>query len=218
MSIRDAELDPPEVEHLLFNARGRLAFDIGGNTGRVARHLATRFDQVVSCEPADESYAKLSAIPGIVVLQVAVSDHTGTVELAVQADHIKSGQLTSPTGGGEEWVLDRSLGGGGWGEIVDSRTVPCLTLDDLAQDYGDPDFIKCDVEGHEGRVFAGGLQMMERARPALYIEVHNAQLGAEIRGYLDPFYTDLREVWHPYYKESDFGYRNHYWLISDGGS
>lgn len=217
MSIRDAEYDPPEVEHLLFARSGRLAFDIGGNNGRVARRLRERFDQVVSCEPADESYARLAAVPGIIALKVAVSDRSGAVELAVQADHIESGQLTSPTGGGEEWILDRSLGGGGWGEILDSRIVPALTIDDLALDYGDPDFIKCDVEGHEGRVFAGGLATIERARPALYIEVHNAQLGAEIRGYLEPFYEDLREVWHPYYRPTDFGARNHYWLVSDGG-
>jgi FkbM family methyltransferase len=216
VTIRDAELDPPEVEYLLFAARGRLAFDIGGNTGRVARHLSTRFNRVISCEPADESYERLSAVPNIQALQVAVSDREGTVELAVQAAHIQSGQLTSPTGGGEEWKVDRSLGGGGWGEIVDSRTVPCVTLDGLAERYGDPDFIKCDVEGHEGRVFRGGLTMLERCKPSLYIEIHNAELGAEIRGYLDPFYTDLREVWHPYYKTTDFGYRNHYWLVSNG--
>lgn len=199
----------------LSHAAGELAFDIGGNNGRVAGMLRQRFERVVSCEPAEESYERLVAVPGVIALQVAVSDHTGFVELAVQADHIQSGQLTSPTGGGEEWVLDRSQGGGGWGEILDSRTVPATTIDALAEEYGDPDFIKCDVEGHEGRVFAGGLATLERARPALYIEVHNAQLGAEIRGYLDPFYPSLREVWHPYYKPTDFGATNHYWLVAD---
>ncbi|MFA7264923.1 MAG: FkbM family methyltransferase [Candidatus Nanopelagicales bacterium] len=215
MSIRDAEFDPPEVEKHLNTVSGELAFDIGGNNGRVAGMLARRFTQVVSCEPAEESYARLERVPGIVPRNVAVSDHEGTVELAVQADHIKSGQLTSPTGGGEEWVLDRSLGGGGWGEILDSRIVPATTLDALALEFGDPDFVKVDVEGHEGRVIAGGLSVLARAKPALYIEVHNAQLGAEIRGYLDSVYSTLREVWHPYYKATDFGAKNHYWLITD---
>lgn len=216
MSIRDADYDPPEVEHLLFAHTGRLAFDIGGNNGRVAALLSHRYDRVVSCEPAEESYALLSALDGVIALQVAVSDHTGSVELAVQANPIESGQLTSPTNGGDEWILDRSLGGGGWGAILDSRTVPATTIDALAEEYGDPDFIKCDVEGHEGRVFAGGIATIRRARPALYIEIHNAKLGEEIRGYLGDFYTDLREVRHPYYQPGEFGARHHYWLVSDG--
>lgn len=216
MSIRDADYDPPEVEMHLFTRTGRLAFDIGGNTGRVAERLLQRFDRVVSCEPAEESFAQLEAVQGITALQVAVSDHTGSVTLAVQADHIKSGQLSSPDNGNEAWIKDRASFVGGWGEILDARTVPSVTLDELAEKYGDPDFIKCDVEGHEGRVFAGGIATIRRARPALYIEVHNAQLGAEIRGYLEDFYTDLREVWHPYYKPGEFGARNHYWLVSDG--
>jgi FkbM family methyltransferase len=216
MSIQDAEYDPPEVERFLWSNSGHLAFDIGGNNGRVAERLSASFTHVVSCEPAEESFARLARVEGITALNVAVSDRPGTVQLAVQADHIRSGQLTSPTGGGEEWIADRSKGGGGWGEIIDSRTVVCTTIDELASQYGDPDFIKCDVEGHEGRVFAGGLATVERALPALYIEVHNAELGAELRGYLDPFYPDLHEVWHPYYKPTDFGARNHYWLLARG--
>lgn len=216
MNIRDAELDPPEVEKFLFDRSGQLAFDIGGNNGRVAGKLAQRFVRVISCEPAEESFVRLAAVPGITALQVAVSDHTGVVTLAVQSNHIKSGQLTSPTGGGEEWVTDLALGGGGWGEVLAPRDVPCVTLNDLASQYGDPDFIKCDVEGHEGRVFAGGLQLLERAHPALYIEVHNDTLGKEISSYLDSFYTDVRRVKHPYYKPTDFGAENHYWLISEG--
>lgn len=218
MSIRDAEYDPPEVERYLFRRSGLLAFDIGGNNGRVANRLRQRFAQVVSCEPAEESFAALSAVPGVIALQVAVSDRSGTVELAVQAEHIRSGQLTSPTGGGDEWVTDRALGGGGWGEILGARTVPSVTLVDLAEEYGDPDFVKIDVEGHECRVVEGGLFTLERALPALYIEVHNSRLGQDILSLLDPIYPDLTEVWHPHYKSTDFGAKNHYWLVSDGRS
>lgn len=217
MSAHEADIDPPEVQLHLFSRSGKLVFDIGGNYGSVAKQLTRRFDRVVSCEPAEESFSSLVAVPGIIALQVAVTDHVGSVELAVQADHIKQGQLSSPSGGDDAWLQDRESFVGGWGRILDARTVPATTVDALAEEYGDPDLIKCDVEGHEGRVFAGALQTVERARPALFIEIHNKELGAEIRGYLDPFYPDLHEVWHPYYKPGEFGAANHYWLVADQG-
>lgn len=217
MSIRDAELDPPEVEQWLWSLTGRLAFDIGGNNGRVARGLSGRFAQVVSCEPAVESFERLAAVPGVIALNLAVSDKPGEVQLAVQANHIETGQLTSPTDGGEEWIQDRSLGGGGWGEITDSRVVTSTTVDALSAEYGDPDFIKCDVEGHEGRVFDGAMETVRRARPALYIEVHSAKLGDKLTEMLAPFYPELRKVKHPYYQPTDFGADNHFWLVSPAG-
>lgn len=217
MSIRDAEYDPPEVELWLYSRSGSLAFDIGGNNGRVAALLSERFEHVVSCEPASESYEALARVPGVTSLNVAVSDASGPITLAVQSNHIETGQLSSPTGGGEEWIEDRSKGGGGWGEIIDSRVVDAVTIDDLASWYGDPDFIKCDVEGHELRVFEGAIRTLQRAQPSLYIEVHNAQLGAGLRVLLDPIYPDLRELWHPYYRPEEFGATNHYWLVADKG-
>lgn len=212
MSIeRGADSDPVLVHDILNGFSGRLAFDVGGNIGETARMLATRFDRVVSFEPADESYEHLArlGVPNVEGVQVAVSSHDGALTLAVQEHPIKSGQLTSATENDTSW--------GGWGRILDSRTVICRTLDDLAAKHGVPDFVKVDVEGHEVEVVKGGLKTLTEHRPDLYIEVHLDRLGDELWDLLEDAYPDLREVQHPHYKPGDWGFDHHYWLVANEG-
>lgn len=199
-----AASDPFEVQAALASFTGDLAFDIGGNVGETARSLASRFTTVISCEPCGESYAELaSSVPdNVTALPVAVSDHRGAVTLDEQEHPIKSGQLT--TGGYE-----------GWGRVLGRRTVECTTLDDLTEQFGAPDLVKIDTEAHELHVVRGGVSTLSKHTPCLYIEVHGADLGAEIAGRLRPSYGDrLERVQHPNYVLGDWGYDNHYWLIA----
>jgi hypothetical protein len=60
----------------------------------------------------------------------------------------------------------------GDGAGADSVSVPLATLDEeLGEDGGRVAFIKCDVEGHEAAVLAGAAGTIERARPAILVEV-----------------------------------------------
>ena len=88
------------------------------------------------------------------------------------------------------------------------REVPALTLDDAVERHGRPDFIKIDVEGHEVKVIEGGKQFFAENSPALFIEVHGAELGVQVRDLLPGYkwerfdHTDAPDVW----------LENHYWL------
>jgi FkbM family methyltransferase len=199
-----AGADPPELAELLSGYSGRLAFDVGANTGVTAALLAQRFAHVVALEPCVESFQQLASldVPNVTARQLAVSDRAGIIALAVQADPIRSGQLTT------EGTRDA------WGEIMGHRYVPATTVDALATQHGDPDLLKVDVEGHELRVVQGAMRTLERARPALFIEVHAARLGQEIRSLLAGWYPDLRRVDHPGSAPGEWGHENHFWLMT----
>lgn len=205
-----APYDPAKAEKILFAMTGALAFDIGANQGRTATQLAGSFDRVVSFEPAEESYQALVAAafshPNITTVQIAVTALDGPVALNVQEYPIKSGQLTSNAPGAYD----------GWGRIIEHRVVIGRTLDSLAADYGVPDLVKVDVEGHETHVILGGLRTLVEHTPELYIEIHSAELGWRVEQILRPAYGErLRLVRHPGYMAGSWGHINHYYLIAE---
>jgi FkbM family methyltransferase len=61
----------------------------------------------------------------------------------------------------------------------DGPQVPQYTVDQLIAERGrDPTHIKIDVEGYELAVLEGARQILERARPVIFVEVHNDILRA----------------------------------------
>lgn len=201
--------DPPEVDRHLHGLTGRVAYDVGANQGGYTQGMLHRFDHVVACEPAVESFAVLQglACDQLTALNVAVTDHDGWVKLNVQSESIKSGQLTTDSGGD-------GLETHTWGATLGTRLVPAVTLDELVRRHGRPDLVKVDVEGHEVPVIRGGLASILEYKPALYLEIHHGGFGDEIRDLLAPAYPGLRQVFHPHYPDGHWGRLNHYWLIS----
>lgn len=205
-----AEPDPPELDTVFELFTGGLAFDIGANVGQSARSLSPRFVTVVSLEPAVESFALLDEVSAelgnVVALNQAVAASPGTIRLTVQHNHIARGQLTAYTDAVED--------GHAWGTVEGHRDVEATTVDALAATWGAPDFLKCDVEGSEVEVFRGAAETLQ-GRPSLYIEVHNADLGEQLREILDPIYLSaLRQIRHPNYPPGSWGYDNHFWLVA----
>lgn len=166
--------DSPSWWDVLSGLHGQLMFDIGANVGQAATLFAKSFDRVVSCEPCAEAYEILAErVPeNVTVLEHAVSDHTGTVTLAVNSGSIRTGQLTS--GECSEPAM-------GWGEVVGWRTVPAVTVDEMVRTFGIPDHVKVDTEGHELAVLAGASLLIARRETAWYIEVHSRRFASALR-------------------------------------
>lgn len=179
-------------------AKGTLAFDVGANIGQASRVLAQGFVNVVAFEPCRESYEILKAEmpPNVVTREIAVTSHDGTLTLSETAEAIRTGQLT--TGEGLHW-----------GPIMGSREVPCLTLDSLAEEFGFPDMLKIDVEGHEVEVVRGGMSVFEK-EPQVIIEVHRAEHEQVIRGLLPWDWTKLTH----HSGIDSFIRENHFWIVS----
>lgn len=151
-----------------------------------------------------ESFERLAAldIPNVTARPLACSDRAVVVELVAQEHAIRSGQLTTAGVHGD------------WGEVLERRLVAATTVDALAKQHGDPDLIKIDVEGHELRVIQGATRTLERARPGLFVEVHNAELGEQLAALLGPLYPNMRRVDHPHYRPGEWGALNHFWLLA----
>jgi len=132
--------------------------------------------RVYAFEPA--AYARsvmapavaLSGLRNIIVVPKGLSDTPG--ELVLRTPRKRWGSLgfgTAPPGRGR-----------GWAEDALEEVVTLTTLDAFAADVGLTrlDLIKADVEGWELRALRGGEATLRRFRPALFIEVDAAMLGA----------------------------------------
>jgi FkbM family methyltransferase len=153
-----------------------VALDVGAHGGQFARLLADLAPRgtVLAVEPSSYTRAALRAVlwlrprRNVVVLPVALGAEPG---LGVLSTPIKKR-------GAMGYGL-ASLNGAGARDAV-REAVPVVTLDRLAETLGLArlDFIKIDVEGHEGAVLRGSAATLARFRPAILMEWRPPSLRA----------------------------------------
>lgn len=198
----DFQSDTPAVWEALNTVSGTRAFDVGANGGLVSTALASRFEEVVAIEPAHESYARLveTSPANVRCLNVAASDHAGSLTLRVTTLTARLGEL----------FTDNTLP---WGGSLGERTVPAVTLDNLAVLYGYPDFLKVDTEGHEVSVLRGAGHVLCRD-PAFVIEVHSAEKGRLVQSFLAMLGLAFGVHYHAGYRDQSPYKLEHYWVTS----
>jgi FkbM family methyltransferase len=145
---------------LAFIPKGGVAIDVGANLGEWSVPLAKAVGsagRVLCCEPNPAIAVALAATLRInnlghaSVLAVALSDGDGEGRLLVDAADSGLSRLAASAGGLP--VRLRRL----------DAIVAEAALDRL-------DLVKIDVEGHERRVFAGGVETLRRFHPAIVFE------------------------------------------------
>jgi FkbM family methyltransferase len=140
-------------------ASGSTVIDVGANIGffsmRFARWVGPT-GRVIAIEPERQNIrslrdrvarAHLSAVVDCV--HAAAADQSGSLKLAVTPGHPGNHHLSD-----------------------DGETVQAVTLDALIADESRPvSLIKIDVQGAEAMVIAGAQRLLERHRPAIYVEI-----------------------------------------------
>lgn len=156
-----------------------IVWDIGANCG-VFAFSALSAKAVVAVE-ADPFLCHLlqrsaagNASANITILPAAVSDSTGLAEFAIAARGRASNYLVEFQG--------RSQTGG----VRSTLLVPTITLDAMLEQLAPPTFVKIDVEGAEAGVLRGAVQLMQKHRPMIYVEVGKAA-ASECRALFDRF-------------------------------
>ena len=159
----------PEVQTALqkYLRPGMIFYDIGANIGffsLLAARIVGKGGRVVAFEADPEIAARLrehvtrNEFRAISVEEKAVWSEPSTVFFA------RTDPATSP---------DRGLG-----HIVatcasDTIQVDAVSLDKYVETVPAPDFLKCDVEGAEVKVFRGAQRLLTEKRPGILCEMHS---------------------------------------------
>jgi len=137
-----------------FVGAGDLAFDIGAHAGNRTRALAALGCRVVAVEPQADLAAMLRRFfarsTTVTVLQALMSSHVGTQTLWVSERHPTL--ATAATDWREARAAEPGFAAVTWDTAIQ---VDSTTLDATIERFGEPAFIKIDVEGYEPTVLSG---------------------------------------------------------------
>ncbi len=173
---------------------GDVSVDVGANRGVYTHILSLRVGRggrVHAVEPFPGNCEQLRTIArrrgNITVHTVALSDLSGRAMLRVPVHHGHRIDALATLEANRPWNGD-------------SCEVPVQTLDELLEGERRVSFLKCDVEGHEQRVFQGAASILNRDHPIVLAEV-------EQRHRDDPIETTFTFF-------DNAGYRG--WFVAEG--
>lgn len=157
--------------------KNALVFDIGANVGAFSEALTLAGARVVALEPNADAARHIQLMyqqRNIQVIQAAAGSHNGLAILHVSPDWDCTCTL-SP-----DWMDKMAQADyryrGNWSR---QTAVPLLTLDTLVEQFGEPYFVKIDVEGYEPQVLRG----LSKQPPLLSFEF--------CKTFLDPAFSCL---------------------------
>lgn len=133
---------------------GDVAFDIGAHLGDRSAAFHALGAKVIALEPQPDLakwFKRLVKQPTVTLLPQAVGPTEGFAEIAISPSNPTLATLAT------EWREQIGERNAGFSHIrwEQRLRVPVTTLDALIEEYGEPSFIKIDVEGFEAEVLAG---------------------------------------------------------------
>jgi len=151
---------------------GSLVFDIGADIGAFSEVYARAGFKVVAVEPNPQSAARLRLMTDglpVSVVEAAVGAKCGLATLHISEKIAPTSTLSNSFMTRMEDSNEKFKGN--WHRRL---VVPTVTLDTLVTHFGQPAYIKIDVEGYEIEVLRG----LSSQPPLLSFEYHDADLQA----------------------------------------
>lgn len=146
---------------------GMLLFDIGANFGLFSLACARIGGKAIAIDPSPiatkmiANQLQLNKLrDSVQVLEVAVGDTEGTLDM------LSAGIYSD---GYYRYEPDR--------DHRDLTRVRVTTIDHLSNYLGRPSHLKIDVEGYEGAVIRGSTNLLRRASPTIFLELHNEMVS-----------------------------------------
>lgn len=184
--------EAPLLEAIAPSLRGKVVYDIGANIGITtlffAKHtgdggLVVAFEPVPPTAKRLQENVHLNRLQNVRVYTLALGEAEGTAEIcyAAEAPGIATLRQDIAQGYRKEYRMQTFI-------------VEVVPLDRLIERelLPDPHFIKLDVEGYEYQVLLGARSVIERTRPALFMELHGSsrQERAETWKHIYEFLTE----------------------------
>ncbi|WP_049892015.1 FkbM family methyltransferase [Haloquadratum walsbyi] len=146
-----------------------VVFDVGANVGTYTCFISQKApaSQIIAFEPHPTNLDGLQSNLRLnnrdaITIEKALADSVGTAELEVASPDIGEGKHSLATGKASETIEIKLTTGD---RLVENGSVP------------QPTILKVDVEGAEGRVFAGMHSILSRSACRIcYVEVHPDRL------------------------------------------
>lgn len=138
-----------------FAGPGDIVFDIGAHVGDRTASFRRLGARVIALEPQTACARVLRLLHGrdtnVTLVESAVSDRAGTLTFSINSKNPTVSTVS------QDFVTAARDGAKGWeGQVWDKMIkVPATTLDALMAAYGEPGFVKIDVEGAEEMVLRG---------------------------------------------------------------
>jgi FkbM family methyltransferase len=145
--------DEYRLDPLLPGGLGTIV-DLGGNIGAFTSRVAPHAKRVVTCEPVPVNFDRLQGnvgeYPNVTLLNTAVTDQDGTMEIHMPARGHETGVFSAHRQGNESKLAE------------DSVTVSTISLRSLfeQQQIQDVDLMKIDIEGGEYDVLYGAPELL----------------------------------------------------------
>lgn len=167
-SQRAYELETDQLSGLVHE--GDWVVDVGVNMGQYASRLQELVGEngcVIGFEASAATFRlsrRILSDTSVKLHNLALGNEVGSVTLARYAD--SAGMINHGISRITELPVD----------AAETETVQAVRLDDFLGDRDRPIvLIKCDVEGFEPQVLAGSMQLIEKDRPAILVEIMQAE-------------------------------------------
>ncbi|MEY4504706.1 MAG: hypothetical protein RL154_1002, partial [Pseudomonadota bacterium] len=177
---------------------GMVVADIGANIGAhtiALARLTGPAGAVIALEPQRIAHQLLCAN---VALNSFLNVHTLNVGAGAECKYMQSTEL--------DYSKPNNFGGfdiSNAKHLANSSSIQIITMDSMFSNTN-IGFIKIDVEGHEADVIRGSKNIIEKSRPAMYIENDRQQKSKELLSLISSF--GYKTYWHiaPFYNQDNF--------------